>query len=147
MPICKDCVADGVTTERKIATRPDGSPQPGPRCVTHHRAVKRKRRDRAHELHIGANFGITAEDYQTIYASQGGKCFICQFATGARKRLAVDHEHNKPGCEHNPKQGCPQCVRALLCGPCNQTIGRYGVEALMRAIQVLTNPPARKVLA
>ena len=39
------------------------------------------------------------------------------------------------------------CVRALLCGPCNQIIGRLGVEALCRLIQVLTDPPARKWLA
>ena len=63
------------------------------------------------------------------------------------KRLAVDHDHTlalEHG--HDPKVGCIACVRALLCGPCNQTIGRLGVEALCRLIEVLVDPPARKWL-
>jgi hypothetical protein len=74
-------------------------------------------------------------DYDRLYASQSCRCFICQRATGKRKRLAVDHDHSSGE------------VRGLLCGPCNHDlIGRYGLPALLRAIEYLTNPPARKVL-
>ena len=37
-------------------------------------------------------------------------------------------------------------VRGLLCGPCNQMIGRYSVDALTRAIDYRRNPPAPRVL-
>lgn len=138
MKQCKECMAEGITTLRP-------APFPGPRCSTHHRLVTRHRKARAHERRTEATFGITGEQYWGLYELQGGRCYICRWARGAVKRLAVDHDHQK--CDHHPRdQGCPACVRALLCGPCNQMIGRLGVEALERAITVLTDPPAQKFL-
>ena len=136
---CKDCTAEGATTHRP-------APFSGPRCATHHRLVTAQRKARAHERRTEANFGITGEQYWAIYHGQGGRCYICQWAKGITKRLAVDHDHKKCGDAHPAEQGCPQCVRALLCGPCNQMIGRLGVEALERAIVVLTDPPAQEIL-
>lgn len=134
---CKDCEPG---TKRPAL-------YPGPRCATHHRLKRRATSIAAHARRTEATYGLTAADYQALYAAQGGRCFICQRATGASKRLAVDHEHNRPGCEHPAEQGCHRCVRALLCGPCNREIlGRLGIPALRRAIEVLTDPPARKVL-
>lgn len=68
---------------------------------------------------------------------QGGKCFICQRATGKRRRLAVDHDH---------KTGR---VRGLLCNPCNRDVLghlRDSVAALERAVTYLKHPPADQVL-
>ena len=49
---------------------------------------------------------------------QGGRCAICL----RRRRLAVDHDHR-----HCPGQeGCPTCVRGLLCFPCNGALGELG---------------------
>jgi hypothetical protein len=138
MKQCKDCAAQGVTNLRP-------APFSGPRCSTHHREVTKQRRARAHERRTESTFGITGEQYWQLYEAQGQRCYICQWAKGTTKRLAVDHDHKK--CEDHPDdQGCLNCVRALLCGPCNQTIGRLGVEALQRAITVLTDPPAQKIL-
>lgn len=139
MKICKDCLTEGVTTARP-------APHPGPRCATHHRSVVRQRKARAHERRTEANFGITGDQYWLLYEAQDGRCFICQWARGVTKRLAVDHDH-KLCSDHPAEQGCVKCVRALLCGPCNQMIGRLGVEALLRAIEVLTDPPAPKLLS
>lgn len=145
---CCDCVAEGLTTDRKLATKKGSDElQPGPRCVTHWRARKKQLSMAAHGKRTESTYGITAEQYWTLYAAQGGKCFICRRSTGASKRLAVDHDHQlalEHG--HDPKTGCPRCLRCLACGPCNVTIGRLGVEALLRAVQVLTDPPARKWL-
>ena len=135
---CKDCVAEGITTKRPAE-------KPGPRCVTHWRAVVNARKYSAHARRLENNFGISDEQYWRIYESQDGRCYICQRATGKTKRLAVDHDHDL--CEHDPKVGCPQCIRALLCGPCNQMVGRYRVDALQRAIIVLTDPPAQRILS
>lgn len=147
---CKDCVAEGIDPKgaRKLAMKPDGQLQPGPRCITHHRARKRHLRDVAHGRRLESNFELTPEQYWALYALQGGKCFGCRRATGKTKRLAVDHDHELAAEHgHPPEKGCIRCVRALLCSPCNQIIGRLGVEALCRLIQVLTDPPARKWLA
>jgi hypothetical protein len=139
--VCKDCIAEGVTRPRPT---PHGGPR-SPRCVTHHRAQRRTRRQRAHERRTHALYGLSADQYVAIYEYQGRRCYICQRATGATKKLAVDHDHHR--CDdHAPETGCPDCVRALLCGPCNQMIGRWGVDALHRAITVLTDPPAQRVL-
>lgn len=142
---CKDCVAEGVTTKRVPALDKDGRQVPGNRCVTHHRKRKKALSARAHELRTQATYGLTSEDYWRLYDSQGGVCFICGRAKGISKRLCVDHDHHL--CDdHPPEMGCPRCVRCLLCSWCNEVIGRIGVEALYRAIEVLTDPPAQKVL-
>lgn len=136
--MCKDCKAEGITK-----TRP--APYPGPRCATHHRTEKRRRSVRAHAKRIEALYDLSPEEYWKIYEYQGNRCAICQRSRGIVKRLAVDHDHHA-GCGHHPEVGCSKCVRALLCSGCNQLIGRYDVAALQRAIGVLTDPPAQRVL-
>lgn len=127
--ICKDCISTGVTTQRKAS-------YPGPRCYTHHREFKRKRRNYNHAEHIMRLYGLTSEEYQQIYRFQGGVCAICQRATGASKRLAVDHDH------------ATGAVRMLACTRCNRMMGhlRDDPEAFERAAECLRNPPADQAL-
>lgn len=143
-PECKDCIAEGVTTYRAT---PHGGPR-SPLCVTHYRARRKQTRARAHALRVEKVYGISAVEYWEIYAAQGGKCFVCQRANGATKRLAVDHDHDvaEHECGHDRDVGCRNCIRGLLCGPCNELVGKYPVEALLRAVVLLTNPPAQEVL-
>jgi hypothetical protein len=123
---CKDCIAEGITTKRP-------APHPGPRCATHHRKLRRYRNSAGHAKYVEATYGITGEQYQELYEAQGGKCFICRRATGAVKRLSVDHDH---------KTGI---VRGLLCRSCNRDVlghARDEVEFFQRAIEYLEDPPA-----
>lgn len=130
---CKDCRAEGIE-----ALRP--TPHPGPRCVTHHRAFKAKAKKRAHDRMVRNTYGITESEYEAILCAQGGVCAICGRAKGISKALAVDHDHMLGGGR--------QAVRGLLCTTCNHVvIGRYGPEALQRAIDYLKAPPGRAVLA
>lgn len=132
MTACKDCRALGLENNRPATP-------PGPRCTTHHRARKAEVRLQAHGRSVG-KYGITQAEYDALKASQGGRCFVCQRATGARKALAVDHDHDLGYGRHS--------VRALLCTTCNHVLlGRYDVAALQRAIEVLTDPPAQRFLA
>lgn len=127
---CKDCVTEGVSSKRK-------APHPGPRCATHWREVKRLRAESQHAKHIGNVYGLSGDEYRKLYEAQGGRCFICQRANGASKKLAVDHDHEN------------MWVRGLLCGPCNRgVLGhlRDDVEAFKRAIDYLESPPALKVI-
>jgi Recombination endonuclease VII len=77
-------------------------------------------------------YGLTTEDYEEIYEYQGGRCYICQYATGRTRRLSVDHCH---------KTGL---IRGLLCAPCNKMLGRFrdNPEAGTRIIEYLDRPPA-----
>lgn len=131
---CKDC-----ETDRRPA------PHPGPRCATHHRAWRRRSKDLAHARRLQSGFELTAERYAALKMWQGGKCWGCRRANGKTKHLAVDHDHNCPA-GHPPDRGCRECIRALLCGPCNQILGRLGVDALARLIEVLVDPPAQRFL-
>ena len=140
---CIDCVAEGITTRRPIT---HGGPR-SPLCTTHHRARRKAVSARSHALRTEKTYGISADDYWALYEAQGGKCAVCQRATGATRRLAVDHEHGRPGCEHPPDVGCRNCIRGCLCSTCNViVVGRYDIHALARAIQYLVDPPAQKVL-
>jgi hypothetical protein len=120
--------------------------------VTHHRETKRKRKIRAHELAVESKYQITGEEYNAIFEAQDGMCFVCRRAKGISRHLCVDHDHHFHDDEdeqpHDPSTACRECIRCLACDTCNRIVlGRYDVDALVRAIVVLTDPPARKVLA
>jgi hypothetical protein len=138
-----DCLAEGITTPRPIAT---GTRKK--RCATHSRAVRKRSQLNAHGRTVQTTYGITQEQYWALYEAQGGRCALCAIATGKTKRLAVEHDHDLAKIHDHPvDQGCPDCVRGLCCGRCN----RYGVPlnkaAIVRALNYLHDPPARKVLA
>lgn len=125
---CRDCPPDA--RRRPV-------PHPGPRCATHWRAERERRALAAWDRSIRARYGIGGAEYLAILEVQGGRCFICQRATGATKRLAVDHDHATGE------------VRGILCGPCNRgVVGhlRDDVDAARRVVEYLVSPPARRVL-
>lgn len=71
-------------------------------------------------------YGLTLEQYDAMFESQGGVCGICKHPeTRLRKdgelfALAVDHDHSCcPG-----KRTCGKCVRGLLCWECNNILGK-----------------------
>lgn len=127
---CKDCPAG--------SKRP--APHAGPRCASHHRAVRTARRDVAWETRLWSTYHITPEQYWAIYAAQGSRCFICERATGKTKKLAVDHDH---ACCPGPIS-CGKCVRGLLCSVDNKWLGhiRDEVDAGRRVVDYLMYPPA-----
>lgn len=55
-------------------------------------------------------FGLTAAEWEAMRDAQDGVCAICKTLRG-HKGLVVDHDH------------ATGVVRALLCGPCNITLG------------------------
>lgn len=107
----------------------------------------------AHAGSVARTFGITAEQYDQLYAAQGGRCFLCR--RRSPQRLAVDHDHS---CCPGPTS-CGKCVRGLLCAPergCNRGLLGYiesvartpegAQEMARRLVDYLTDPPARAVL-
>jgi hypothetical protein len=87
---------------------------------------------------VAKQYGLTQEQYTALWELQGGKCYTCR-RNAAR---CVDHDHACcPG-----KTSCGECVRGLLCNPCNKgVLGhlRDSVEALERTIEYIQNPPAK----
>ena len=77
-------------------------------------------------------YGITVEQYESMWESQGGKCKICgdNIAVHSENRhevACIDH------CHESLK------VRGLLCWHCNIGLGKFfdSVERLMAAIEYL----------
>jgi hypothetical protein len=138
---CVDCLREGVTTSRPA---PHGGPR-SRRCVTHHRVERKRVRLAAAQRRVEKTYEMPPEVYDAMLAAQDGRCAICRKARGVKKRLCVDHNH-KAGCDHPADRGCPDCWNGLLCNRCNELVGWYSVEELLRAIHYKTHPPARRQL-
>jgi len=136
--LCIDCKAADPTSTNKPVRKVATSSGQAPRCATHQREVTTRRRKQARARQVERTYDITEEDNHALYLLQGGRCWLCQKATGATKSLAVDHDH------------ATNEVRGRLCGPCNQFIGRLGdsPEAAQRLVGYLTgDTPYRRLKA
>lgn len=131
---CKDCP--------QPARRP--APYPGPRCATHWRAEVRRRKMSAAEKRDLIVYGVAPEDRVKIMALQGGRCAVCRQATGATRRLAIDHDHHLVALGWTVRD----TVRGLLCSRCNVLIGLLGDDptAFERVADYLRYRPAQQVL-
>jgi hypothetical protein len=145
--VCVDCYPD--PEERKlarvtgVAISEDGTPRkarpaphPGPRCATHNRMIRKQRKARAHDKRVQGEYGLYEGEYEELLRYQGGKCAGCRRATGATRRLSVDHHH------------ASGCVRMALCRPCNTILGhgRDDPSYFRRMARLLESPPAIEIL-
>lgn len=86
------------------------------RAYNHNRSVTH--RDEISARNLKYNHGLTMSEYDALLAAQAGCCAICGRKPDGKK-LHVDHDHACcPG-----KRSCGDCVRGLLCGPCNTAVG------------------------
>ena len=60
-------------------------------------------------------YGITLDDYDTMYQEQQGRCKICKIEEKyvAKQRFHIDHDHETGS------------VRGLLCAQCNKGLGMF----------------------
>lgn len=137
--------------ERPRVPRPTDEAPRKPRCATHRRAVAKAAKTRSRATYVRVTYGLPEEAYEALKGYQRGRCYICWFANGSRKALAVDHDH--ACCADTP--ACGRCVRGLLCGPDNELVGRAllisqktgssPTEVLLRAIAYLEDPPMSRL--
>lgn len=128
--VCVDCAALPRAQQPRFPRVADKGGPRSRRCATHQRAHAKAQRARAAEKRVQTVYGLGPGEYEALKAFQGGTCAFprCK-ATGARKRLAVDHDHDT---------GKP---RGLLCVAHNYTLlGRF-VNDLQDALDYLSNPP------
>lgn len=91
-------------------------------------------KDRAADLRLQREYGITLAQYGKVLKFQGGVCAICNRLPG-RTRLSVDHCH------------VSGLLRGLLCSACNRAIAHFkdDAERLERAAHYLIVPPFHSV--
>lgn len=77
-------------------------------------------------------YKIEPNEFQNLVEEQGGRCAICGIVP---ERLHVDHDHN---CCTGYKS-CGDCIRGLLCGVCNRSLGGFkdNIQALESAVDYL----------
>jgi hypothetical protein len=88
------------------------------------RAYQQANKDRIELNRIRKLYNLSAEDYLSMYSSQGGVCITCGTW---KKRLNVDH------CHATGK------VRGLLCHSCNLGLGHFkdSIQILKNMVQYL----------
>jgi hypothetical protein len=143
MAASRECKACRDAEDRPARPRKAG--YPGPRCLEHHRIEVRRQRDAGHDAAVARRYGLPRGFYSALLAAQGGRCAICAWGNGTRRRLAVDHDH---ACCPAPPV-CGRCVRGLVCALCNEYLGRVArddVETFARGWRYLREPPAQALL-
>ena len=105
-----------------------------PYCKICHNKKMRDRysSDVMKDYDLKRSYGITLNDYEEMFKSQGGCCAICnrhisEIKHKRKKNLCVDHDHDTGE------------VRGLLCDKCNRGIGLLNdsIETLKSAIMYL----------
>ncbi len=103
---CKECLDKRRAYNREYSSRPEKRAQT--------QAWKDANRPKLREYNLVRLYGITIEQYDTLFQIQGGVCAICsQPPKEGKKPLHVDHDH------------VTGSVRALLCGECNKSLGGF----------------------
>ena len=85
-------------------------------------------KDEARASHRKRKYGLTSEEYDTMFKTQGGRCAICgEDQDNMPYKLDVDHDHNTGK------------VRGLLCHSCNLILGsaRDRIDLLYQAATYL----------
>jgi len=123
---CKECAADYRRHPDAIARAKSNRDK--------YNANRREKYDPEREKFskIRINYNLSKEQYEALYDSQSGSCAIC----GATENLVVDHDH---ACCPAAAKSCGKCVRGLLCGNCNNGLGRFNdnVDSLQKAAEYL----------
>lgn len=65
-------------------------------------------------------YGITPEQFQTMWDNQNGCCAMCFKPFKSVSDAAIDHDHD---CCPESCRSCGKCIRGLLHSVCNQKLG------------------------
>lgn len=154
-PVCKDCypekgdreaasIMGGAVVNGRVVRARAVVENSGGRCATHWREKKRASKQTAHEAYLWRTYRMPPGTYQKLLAYQGGTCYMCRRATGATKKLAVDHDH--ACCPTTPT--CGKCTRGLLCSVDNKFLGhgRDDPHFFFRGMSYLVDPPYSAML-
>ena len=124
-PRCRDCNAIYNSTPKAKKARAEYQLSPTGKRLRQARNASPEAVAARRKRHL-ASYGITVEEYDALFAAQGGRCGICyepetMEKAGVVLTLSVDHDHDCcPG-----KRSCGGCVRGLLCYKCNIGLGMF----------------------
>jgi hypothetical protein len=85
----------------------------GNKIIYRNRSCKTCRSKINRNFGLRKRYGITAEEYDSLLADQGGTCALCDREPIGNEVFSVDHEHST------------NRVRGIVCQPCNVAIGFF----------------------
>ncbi len=78
--------------------------------------------------------GLSSDEISARLEFQGNRCLFCRVDL-TPSEAQVDHDHRLAARHAHPvTQGCRQCFRWLLCGPCNRMLGMARDDANVLAV-------------
>lgn len=89
------------------------------KCVNKTATEWRMRNPEKLRAKILRGYSLTLANFYELLTSQGGGCAICGTKEPKWRGWHVDHNHK---CCDSEKS-CGKCVRGILCGYCNATLG------------------------
>jgi hypothetical protein len=128
MKKCKYCLKQKQLSEfPKHSGHRDGHAAICKQCKKKKYPTTAEQKQRAYERNIKRNYGITVDDYNAMYESQGGLCLGCKRGNNG-SRFHIDHCHTTGE------------VRGLLCSKCNAALGLLedNIETLSNLIVYLS---------
>jgi hypothetical protein len=135
-PYCRDCWREYTNTKKQEPSKWASKSE----YNRNYRAVNRARIKNAYtDRYLWTTYRLTPHGFNEMLKRQGGRCAICQTDKPGRKGFNVDHDHSC--CTGS--RSCGDCVRGLLCFPCNVGIGflRDNPATLRSALRYLAAPP------
>ncbi|HKY58350.1 MAG TPA: endonuclease VII domain-containing protein [Aeromicrobium sp.] len=100
---------------------PEGRAKANAQAREYHARNRERLNAQRRARHIESRYGLTEEAFEAMLAAQGGACAICHMSDPPRG-WHIDHDH---ACCATPARSCGQCVRGILCGPCNKGLGTF----------------------
>jgi hypothetical protein len=87
-----------------------------------YREAKRKDPQLVQRMSLWGKFKRTPEWYEQKLAEQGSHCALCPATSSGPLRMHVDHDHACCPSRVRRVQTCGECIRGILCNPCNHRL-------------------------
>lgn len=124
---CEPCkeAARTYTKSKRSQGLPPGDPRHGSRngyfswgcrcddCTHVAKEYTESRKDRQRDISLTRSYGLSPQDWDKLFQSQGSKCASCGDIPreGAKRKFHLDHDHSTGA------------VRGILCHSCNVALG------------------------
>lgn len=108
--------------------------------------VKSRSAKEQRDYSLRNKYGITLQEYDKMFRSQGRVCWICKRPPG-RISLSVDHQHTL-GEKSKSAEYRRQYVRGIICWRCNSGLQKFkdNADVLTRAGEYIRIKPFRVIL-
>lgn len=140
---CDECKSAGAAHRARYLSDPANRATHAAGGAANYIKNRAKRREAGNAYYASGRqrdlrYGLKPGQFDEMLSSQQNRCAICLTEFGGGLTPHVDHDHS---CCSQGARSCGKCVRGLLCGSCNLTLGHSGdnVDRLRRAAEYLEN--------